>query len=135
MAAPDRVTVTGAVVFVTTRTGVALRHRQHCLEAAGIPHFLTSEARPSGRYLKLCVAEADVVDAYAALSMGGCARAARLHEPAGDTTTESLTQVASMLRDEAAIAAGRLVDGVREVVPALGPALLAVLRAATANRG
>ena len=40
-----------------------------------------------------------------------------------------------MLRDEAAIAAGRLVDGVREVVPALGPALLAVLRAATANRG
>ena len=133
MAAPDR--VTGAVVFVTTTTGTALRRRQRCLEAAGIPHFLTSEARPSGTYLKLCVAEDDVVDAFAALGMGGCARTTRLHEAGGDMTTDSLTQVASMLRDEAAIAAGRLVDGVRDVVPALGPALLAILRAATANRG
>jgi hypothetical protein len=133
MAAPDR--VTGAVVFVTTRTGTALRRRQRCLEAAGIPYSLASEARPSGTYLKLCVAECDVVDAYAALGMGGCGRGTRLVDLTGDPTTESLTQVASMLRNEAAIAAGKLVEGVRDAVPALGPALLAALRAATANRG
>jgi hypothetical protein len=132
MATPER--GTGAVVFVTTRTGAALTRRQHCLELAGIPYSLESEVRPSGTYLKLCVADADVVDAYAALGMGGCSRAAKLTEAGTDPTAASLAEVASMLRDEATIAAEKLVEGVRDVMPAL-PALLAALRAGTANRG
>jgi hypothetical protein len=114
-----------AVVFVSDRTGPALRRRERCLELAGIQCSVESERRPSGTYFKLCVAERDAVNAYLALGVGGCGRQPRLHEPGGPGLTESLSDVAGMLRDEAAIAAEKLVDTVRGVAPQL----LAGLRA------
>jgi len=114
-----------AVVFVSDRTGPALRRRERCLEMAGIQYALESERRPSGTYFKLSVAEADAVNAYLALGMGGCGRQVPLHEHAVPGLAESLSDVAVMLRDEAAIAAEKLVATVRVVAPQL----LAGLRA------
>jgi hypothetical protein len=108
-----------AVVFVTDRTGPALRRRERCLELAGIAYSLESEPRPSGTYWKLCVAEPDAVNAYLALGAGGCQRRPRLQEHLVPGLTESLADVAGMLRDEAAIAAEKLVDTVRVVAPQL----------------
>jgi hypothetical protein len=113
-----------AVVFVSDRTGPALRRRERCLDVARIAYSLESERRPSGTYWKLCVAERDAVNAYLALGAGGCGRPPRLHEHQLPGLTESLSDVAGMLRDEAAIAAEKLVDTVRVV----GPQLLATLR-------
>jgi hypothetical protein len=113
-----------AVVFVTDRAGPALRRREHCLGLAGIACVLESERRPSGVYYKLCVADADAVAAHLALAMGGCARPPRLRQPVTPALTDTLGEVAGMLRDEAVIAAGRLVDAVR----AAAPRLLASLR-------
>lgn len=125
---------TRAVVFVSTRNGSALKRREQCLELAGLAYALESERRPSGTYFKLCVAERDAVDAYAVLALGGCRRTTRRAEPA-DPMTESLTQVASMLRDEAGIAAEKVVTALRVAAPKVAPRILATLRAATANRG
>lgn len=113
-----------AVVFVTDRAGPALRRRERCLDLAGIACTLESERRPSGIYYKLCVADADAVAAYLALAMGRCERPPRLREPVTPPLTDALGDVAGMLRDEAVIAAGRLIDAVR----AAAPRLLATLR-------
>lgn len=106
-----------AVVFVSDRTGRALRRRERCLELAGIAYSLESERRPSGTYWKLCVAEPDVVNAYLALDLGGCKQQPRLHERSIPGLAESLSDVAGMLRDEAALAAEKLVDTLRVVAP------------------
>src|SRR5262245_7198392 len=108
-----------AVVFVTERTGPALRRRERCLELAGIAYSLESEPRPSGTYWKLCVAEPDAVNAYLALAAGGAQRRPRLQEHAVPGLTESLADVAGMLRDEAALAAAKLLDTARGVAPQL----------------
>jgi hypothetical protein len=113
-----------AVVFVSDRAGPALRRRERCLGLAGIACVLESERRPSGVYYKLCVADADAVAAHLALAMGGCARHPGLREPVTPTLADGLGEVAGMLRDEAVIAATRLVDAVR----AAAPRLLASLR-------
>lgn len=86
---------------------------------AGIPSELESERRPSGVYYKLCVADADAVPAHLALALGGCARPPRLREPGTPALIEGLGDVAGMLRDEAAIAATRLLDAVRAAAPLL----------------
>lgn len=119
---------TRAVVFVTSRPGPALKRRERCLELAGIPYTLEPERRPSGMFLKLSVAEEHAVDAYGALGLGGCTRIPRPVQP--DPMSESITQVASMLRDEAGIAA----DKIAEVLRVAAPRLFEMLRAA-ANRG
>jgi hypothetical protein len=106
-----------AVVFVSDRTGRALRRRERCLELAGIAYSLESERRPSGTYWKLCVAAPDAVNAYLALDLGGCKRQPRLHERSIPGLAESLSDVAGMLRDEAALAAEKLVDTLRVVAP------------------
>src|SRR4029453_8294541 len=93
---------TRAVVFVTERTGPALRRRERCLELAGIAYSLESEPRPSGPYWKLCGAGADAVTASLAPGAGGCQRRPRLQEHLVPGLTESLADVAGMLRDEAA---------------------------------
>jgi hypothetical protein len=120
----------GAVVFISDRIGPALRRRERCLELAGISYALESERRPSGTYFKLCVAEHDAVDAYLALGAGGCARRPHLAEHQVPGLAESLSDVAAMLRDEAAIAAEKLVDVVRDVAPQV----LATLRATRSSR-
>ena len=107
------------MVFVCDRSGPALRRRERCLDLAGIGHAVESERRPSGTYWKLCVAEGDAVNAYLALAVGGCQRVPRLHEAQDPGLTGSLTDVAGMLRDEAAIAAEKLVGTIREVAPQL----------------
>src|SRR5262249_4077155 len=104
-----------AVVFVSDRDGPALRRREQALVIAGIPHSLESERRPSATYYKLCVDERDAVNAYIALGMAGCKRGPRVRETSEPALTESLSDVAGMLRDEAAIAAEKLV-GVMRVV-------------------
>jgi hypothetical protein len=119
-----------AVVFVSDRIGPALRRRENCLQRAGITYALESERRPSGTYFKLCVAERDAVDAYLALSVGGCARRPHLAEHQAPGLAESLSDVAGMLRDEAALAAEKLIDTVRDVAPQI----LATLRAARPSR-
>src|SRR4029453_480748 len=108
-----------AVVFVTDRTGPALRRRERCLELAGIAYSLESEPRPSGTYWKLCVAEPDAVNAYLALGAGGSQRRPPPQGDLGRGPTESLAGAAGRLRDEAAIAAEKLVDTVRVVAPQL----------------
>jgi len=52
-----------AVVFVSDRSGAALRRRERCLKLAGIPHGIEAERRPSGTYYKLYVRERDAVAA------------------------------------------------------------------------
>jgi len=56
--------------------------------------------------------------------MAGCKRGPRLRETAEPALTESLSDVAGMLRDEAAIAAEKLVGVVRVVGPQLLDSLL-----------
>jgi hypothetical protein len=55
-----------AVVFVSDRSGAALRRRERCLKLAGIPHGIEAERRPSGTYYKLLVREQDAVAAHLA---------------------------------------------------------------------
>jgi hypothetical protein len=69
-----------AVVFVSDRSGAALRRRERCLKLAGIPHGIEAERRPSGTYYKLIVREQDAVAAHLALQMGGCGRTLKLQE-------------------------------------------------------
>jgi len=69
------------------------------------------------------VADADAVPAHLALSLGRCARPPRLREPATPALIDGLGDVAGMLRDEAGIAATRLLDAIR----AAGPLLLGTL--------
>ena len=113
-----------AVLFITDRIGPALRRRERCLVLAGIPSVLESERLPSGVYYKLCVADADAVPAHLALAMGGCARAPRLRQPTTPALIDGLGDVAGMLRDEAGIAAARLLAAVRAAAPLLLAALL-----------
>ena len=108
-----------AVLFVTDHIGPALRRRERCLVLAGIPSVLESERRPSAIYYKLCVADADAVPAHLALAMGGCARPPRLREPATPALIDGLGDVAGMLRDEAGIAASKLLDALRAAAPLL----------------
>ncbi len=124
--APGR--IARSVVFVTSRPGPALKRRERCLELAGIPFTIEPERRPSGMFLKLCVEEGHAIDAHVALGLGGCARAPRPPQP--DPMSESITQVASMLRTEAGIAADKLAEALRDAAPRL----FEILRAA-ANRG
>ena len=69
-----------AVVFVSDRSGAALRRRERCLKLAGIPHGIEAERRPSGTYYKLIVREQYAVAAHLALQMGGCGRTLKLQE-------------------------------------------------------
>ena len=104
-------------------TGGGLRQRprraRRCAVAsaastlAGIAHFARiRSAAPSGTYYKLCVPEHDAVDAYLALGAWAAAAAhRRLHEhPRAGPRPSRSRDVAGMLRDEAAIAAGGCVD-------------------------
>jgi len=86
---------------------------------AGITSELEAERRPSGVYYKLCVADADAVPAHLALALGGCARPPRLREPATPALIDGLGDVAGMLRDEAGIAASKLLDALRAAAPLL----------------
>ena len=63
--------------------------------------------------------EADAVNAYLALAVGGCGRRPALHEHQGPGLAESLTDVAGMFRHEAVFAAEKVVDTVRTVAPQL----------------
>lgn len=108
----------GAVVFISDRVGRAMRRRESCLQAAGIAHAVEWERRPSGTYFKLCVAERDAVEAYLALA-ARCGRAPRLREAKAPALAESLTDVATMFRNEARVAADRLIDVARAVGPLL----------------
>jgi hypothetical protein len=117
-----------AVVFVSDRDGQALRRRERCLALAGIAYGLQSEHRASATYYKLCVSDHDAVNAYLALGAGGCGRARRLREHPEPGLTEALSDVAGMLRNEATVAAARLLDAVKGA----GPQLLETLRAVRA---
>ncbi len=107
-----------AVVFVSDRSGAALRRRERCLKLAGIPHSIEAERRPSGSYYKLCVREADAVAAHLALQMGGCGRSLRLRETQ-PTMTSALRDVARTLWDEVALLFGRVLDAIRQLAPRL----------------
>ncbi len=110
-----------AVVFVSDRSGAALRRRERCLKLAAIPHAIEAERRPSGTYYKLCVRETDAVAAHLALQMGGCGRSLRLQE----TRTQSfnlfttLRDLARAAWDEVALLAGKVRDFVVQVAPQL----------------
>jgi len=107
------------VVYVSDRDGQALRRRERCLAEAGIAHTLGSERRAAATYYKLYVSESDAVNAYLALGAGGCARFRRLREHPEPGVTEALSDVAGMLRSEAAVAATKLLDAVRVAAPQL----------------
>lgn len=107
------------MVFVSDRDGQALRRRERCLADAGIAHALESERRASATYYKLCVSEGDAVNAYLALGAAGCGRPGRLREHPEPGVTEALSDVAGMLRSEAAVAATKLLDAVRVAAPQL----------------
>jgi hypothetical protein len=117
--ARSAVTEPRAVVFVSDRDGQALRRRERCLADAGIAHDLESERRASATYYKLCVSEGDAVNAYLALGAAGCGRPGRLREHPEPGVTEALSDVAGMLRSEAAVAATKLLDAVRVAAPQL----------------
>ena len=111
-----------AVVFVSNRSGAALRRRERCLKLAGIPHGVQAERRPSGTYYKLCVRENDAVAAHLALQMGGCAKTVRLSEsqPSFAATLRDIMRTAV---DEVALLVSRLVDvilGLAPSIPLLG---------------
>ena len=112
-----------AVVFVSDRSGAALRRRERCLRLAGIAHSIEAERRPSGTYYKLLVREPDAVAAHLALQMGGCARTLKLQETT-PTLGATVKDLARTLWDELTLLAGRLVDMVRNIAPKLltGPA-------------
>jgi hypothetical protein len=109
-----------AVVFVSDRSGAALRRRERCLKLAGIPHAIEAERRPSGTYYKLIVREHDAVAAHLALQMGGCGRNLKLQEST-PTLGATFRDLARTLWDELALLAGKLVDLVWSVAPRLLP--------------
>ena len=107
-----------AVVFVSDRSGAALRRRERCLKLAGIPYTLDAERRPSGTYYKLSVREPDAVAAHLALQMGGCGRSLRLRE-SHSTVRAALKDVAQTLWDEILLLMSRVVDWARDAAPRL----------------
>jgi hypothetical protein len=107
-----------AVVFVSDRSGAALRRRERCLKLAGIPHGIEAERRPSGTYYKLLVREQDAVAAHLALQMGGCGRTLKLQEST-PTLGATFRDLARTLWDEIRLLAGKVVDFVRQVAPRL----------------
>jgi hypothetical protein len=109
-----------AVVFVSDRSGPALRRRERCLKLAAIPHSIEAERRPSGTYYKLCVRESDAVAAHLALQMGGCGRTLKLQEPKRDQGLfATLAEIGRTMWDEAMLAAARLLDWIRDTAPKL----------------
>lgn len=107
-----------AVVFVSDRSGAALRRRERCLKLAGIPHSIEAERRPSGTYYKLLVREQDAVAAHLALQMGGCSRSLKLQETT-PTLGATLRDLARTVWDEITLLAGRLADLVWSAAPRL----------------
>jgi hypothetical protein len=107
-----------AVVFVSDRSGAALRRRERCLKLAGIPHGIEAERRPSGTYYKLLVREQDAVAAHLALQMGGCGRTLKLQEST-PTLGATFRDLARTLWDEISLLAGKVMDFVRQVAPRL----------------
>ena len=107
-----------AVVFVSDRSGAALRRRERCLKLAGIPHAMEAERRPSGTYYKLIVREQDAVAAHLALQMGGCGRTLKLQETT-PTLGATFRDLARTLWDELTLLAGKLKDLVWSVAPRL----------------
>jgi len=107
-----------AVVFVSDRSGAALRRRERCLKLAGIFHTIEAERRPSGTYYKLLVREQDAVAAHLALQMGGCGRSLKLQETT-PTLGATLRDLARTVWDEITLLAGRVVDAVWSVAPRL----------------
>jgi hypothetical protein len=107
-----------AVVFVSDRSGAALRRRERCLKLAGIPHSIEAERRPSGTYYKLIVREQDAVAAHLALQMGGCSRTLKLQETT-PTLGATFRDLARTVWDELALLAGKLADLVWSVAPRL----------------
>ena len=107
-----------AVVFVSDRSGAALRRRERCLKLAGVPHSIEAERRPSGTYYKLIVREQDAVAAHLALQMGGCGRSLKLQETS-PTLGATLRDLARTVWDELTLLAGKLRDIVWSVAPRL----------------
>jgi hypothetical protein len=107
-----------AVVFVSDRSGAALRRRERCLKLAGIWHAIDAERRPSGTYYKLCVRQSDAVAAHLALQMGGCGRSLRLQD-SRTSVSAALREIARAAWDELMLLLGRVVDVVRDVAPRL----------------
>ena len=107
-----------AVVFVSDRSGAALRRRERCLKLAGIPHSIEAERRPSGTYYKLIVREQDAVAAHLALQMGGCSRSIKLQETT-PTLGATFRDLARTVWDELSLLAGKLLDLVWSVAPRL----------------
>ena len=107
-----------AVVFVSDRSGAALRRRERCLKLAGIPHSIEAERRPSGTYYKLIVREHDAVAAHLALQMGGCGRSLKLQE-ANPTLGTTLKDLARTVWDEVTLLATKLLDLMWSVAPKL----------------
>jgi hypothetical protein len=107
-----------AVVFVSDRSGAALRRRERCLKLAGIPHAIEAERRPSGTYYKLIVREQDAVAAHLALQMGGCGRTLKLQETT-PTLGATFRDLARTLWDELTLLAGKVADLVWSVAPRL----------------
>jgi hypothetical protein len=107
-----------AVVFVSDRSGAALRRRERCLKLAGIPHAIEAERRPSGTYYKLIVREQDAVAAHLALQMGGCGRTLKLQETT-PTLGATFRDLARTLWDELTLLAGKIADLVWSVAPRL----------------
>jgi hypothetical protein len=107
---------TQAVVFVSNRSGAALRRRERCLKLAGIPNGVEAERRPSGTYYKLCVRDNDAVAAHLALQMGGCARNVKLQDTQPSLLV-TLREIARTALDEIALLVGRLVDTIRNLTP------------------
>ena len=107
-----------AVVFVSDRSGAALRRRERCLKLAGIPHAIEAERRPSGTYYKLIVREQDAVAAHLALQMGGCGRTLKLQETT-PTLGATLRDLARTMWDELTLLGSKLLDLVWSVAPRL----------------
>jgi hypothetical protein len=107
-----------AVVFVSDRSGAALRRRERCLKLAGIPHGIETERRPSGTYYKLIVREQDAVAAHLALQMGGCGRTLKLQETT-PTLGATFRDLARTVWDELSLLAAKVVDFVWSVAPRL----------------
>lgn len=107
-----------AVVFVTDRSGAALRRRERCLKLAGIAHSIEAERRPSGTYYKLIVREQDAVAAHLALQMGGCGRTLKLAETT-PTLGATFRDLARTVWDELSLLASKLVDLIWSVTPRL----------------
>jgi hypothetical protein len=107
-----------AVVFVSDRSGAALRRRERCLKLAGIRHAIEAERRPSGTYYKLLVREQDAVAAHLALQMGGCSRSLKLQEST-PTLAATMRDLLRTVWDEIVLLGGRVVDFAWSVAPRL----------------